>query len=254
MNHNWMPLPRYLLRKNLVIQVLKKHLPESKSCLEIGYGPGDMLIEFSKMGLDTFGFDFSYEAYVETKKRIKRCSSVIRERIKLFTHEKEMGFLRYDFIIALEVLEHVKEDEAMLANINTCLKKKGLLIFSVPAHKSKWGENDLWAGHYRRYEKNEIAEKLVSNKFEPLHIWSYGYPLILLLDLLIHRNRKKDLTSLIGISKEALTKQSGIKRKNNFINRMASWKIWVFPFFLLQKLFLNADLSSAILVIARKKD
>jgi len=242
-----------MLRKNLVLQVLKKNKNlGSKSCLEIGYGPGDMLIESSNLGIQTYGYDFSSEALKVARKRIKKCSADIKKKIQLFTNEKEVGRFQYDFIVALEVLEHVKEDVELLKKINTLLKRKGLLIFSVPAHKSKWGENDEWAGHYRRYEKNELKEKLASTHFKTLHIWSYGYPLILLLDLIIHRNRRKEVASFDGISKEELTKQSGIRRQNNFINRLGSWKIWMVPFFFVQRLFLNYDVSSAFLIIARK--
>lgn len=253
MDDHWMPLPRYSLRKYLVNHLLKKQKPGSKSCLELGYGPGDMLIDFAKMGMNTHGYDFSTEAYENAKQRIKKQPDHVQEKICLLTAEREIQVSQYDFIVALEVLEHVRDDLSLLRSFRTYLKKDGMLIFSVPAHKAKWGDNDVWAGHYRRYEKRELREKLDKTGFETVHIWSYGYPLILLLDLAIHRNRKGDIKEIANIPKEELTRKSGISRKNNLINRIASWKIWIVPFFYIQRLFLEFDLSSAFLIIARKK-
>ncbi len=252
MRNKWVPLPRYVLRKKLVLHVLKKRMRENQSCLEVGYGPGDMLIELSRLGFSTHGYDFSINAYNEAQKRINQCALQIKRNIHLFFNEKEIGKAQYDVVLALEVLEHVKDDVSMLKVFNRYLKKNGLLIFSVPAHKSKWGENDVWAGHYRRYEKNDFFQKLPNAKFEILHVWSYGYPLTLLLDLLIHRSHKKEIIANFGISKEYLTKQSGITREKNFANQIAAWSIWTYPFIYVQRLFLDFDMSSAFLVIARK--
>ncbi len=250
----WKPLPRYSLRKYLVMYVIKKLDPESKSCLEIGYGPGDMLIDFAKTGMDTHGYDFSIEAYKNAKQRIEKQPAHIKKKIHLLTSEKQTFSSRYDVIVALEVLEHVKDDIALLSVLKNHLKKNGFLILSVPAHKDKWGANDVWAGHYRRYEKDELQKKLELSGLKTDHIWSYGYPLILLLDKAIHRNRKKGVKQIDLLSKEELTKQSGISRKDNLINWIASWKIWVLPFFYIQRVFLEFDLTSAFLIIARKND
>jgi len=253
MADHWMPLPRYALRKNLVLHLLKKYSHKSQHCLEIGYGSGDLLIALSKLGLNTYGYDFSIKAVNMAKRTIQKQTKQIKDKIRLLRDEAQINHRQYDFVIALEVLEHVEDDAGLLKSFATYLKKNGLLIISVPAHEAKWGENDIWAGHYRRYERNGLIEKLLLNNFEVLHIWSYGYPLILLLDILIHRNRKGDLDYLSGKSKDELTKRSGIKRENTLINQLASWEIWVFPFFYIQRLFLNFDWSSAFLVIARKK-
>jgi ubiquinone/menaquinone biosynthesis C-methylase UbiE len=254
MSDHWIPLPRYSLRKNLVLHILKKYTTNSKKCLEIGYGSGDLLINLSKLGLTTYGYEFSSNALkMATKKINKNCTNEIKNRIKFLIMEKQINLNEYDFVVALEVLEHVKDDMRLLKKIKNYLKKEGVLIFSVPAHKSKWGDNDIWAGHYRRYEKKELKKKLIDNEFEVLHIWSYGYPIILLLDLFIHRSHKNEIDSLYQISKENLSKRSGIKRKNTFLTILVSWKIWMLPFFYIQRLFLDFDWTSAFIVIARKK-
>lgn len=251
MKDNWLPLPRYTLRKHLVLYLLNKLKPTVQSCFELGYGSGDLMISLAEKGFNVSGYDFSPEAFRIAAKRIRKRSLATRQRITLMTGNKTM-LSSCDAAIALEVFEHVKDDLDLMRQLHQIIKPGGYLIFSVPAHHSKWGENDIWAGHYRRYERPELIQKLKSASFTPCAVWSYGYPLICLLDLMIHRNRKNDIQVLEGVSKEQLTQNSGISREKNLINLMASWPVWVWPFFYIQRLFLNQDLSSAYLVMAQK--
>ena len=56
----------------------------------------------------------------------------------------------------------------------------------------------------------------------------------------------------MGLTKEELSKQSGIKRKRNLLNRLVSSDFFLAPFVVLQRCFLEKDLSSAYLVVAEK--
>ncbi len=146
MNDDWVPMPRYSLRKNLVKKILKNKSLQNKTCLEFGYGSGDILIELSEMGLKAFGYDFSMEAYKNAKNRIRKYSETVQKNIYLLTNEQNIMAQKYDFIVALEVLEHIKNDLELLSKFNSNLNDNGMIIFSVPANKSKWGDNDIWQG------------------------------------------------------------------------------------------------------------
>ncbi|MFX1256913.1 MAG: class I SAM-dependent methyltransferase [Promethearchaeota archaeon] len=62
----------------------------------------------------------------------------------------------FDFILALDVLEHVKNDKFAISELNRVLKKNGIAIITVP-HKMKYYTNqDRLIGHYRRYEIQQI--------------------------------------------------------------------------------------------------
>ena len=63
----WIPMPRYQMRKHLILSLLEKENCVQKKCLEIGFGAGDLLNEYSRFGFETYGFDFG-KYFKSTKK------------------------------------------------------------------------------------------------------------------------------------------------------------------------------------------
>ena len=254
MNTQWLPMPRYNLRKYLIKDFLKSEKLTNKSCLEIGYGAGDMLILFARMGLDVHGYDFSSDAYADAFSRVNCCAPSLRKKITLLTKEHDIYSQSYDYVIALEVIEHIEDDVVALKKYKNYLRPNGKLILSVPAHKSKWGINDLWAGHVRRYEKAELVKKITNAGFKVTYIWNYGFPISLILDPLLHKSRLKEVATGEKKNIEARTKESGIKRKKTPFHRLISSNAkLLLPFCVLQKFFLNTDLGSSYISVAEKK-
>ena len=69
-------------------------------------------------------------------------------------------------ITALDVLEHLKDDDLALAQISRCLLPGGELIATVPAHPALFGNHDRALGHHKRYERNELDRKLEAQGLE----------------------------------------------------------------------------------------
>jgi SAM-dependent methyltransferase len=69
-------------------------------------------------------------------------------------------------IIGINVLEHVEEDEKALLHLGNVLKPSGRLLLLVPAKKWAYTDLDRQLGHFRRYEKKELAEKLAKASFQ----------------------------------------------------------------------------------------
>ncbi len=72
----------------------------------------------------------------------------------------------FQTVIGINVLEHVEEDEKALIHLQTVLKPSGRLLLLVPAKKWAYTELDRQLGHFRRYEKKELAEKLAKASFQ----------------------------------------------------------------------------------------
>lgn len=252
-NKIWIAMPRYKLRKKIISDFFSKEDTHEKTGLELGYGSGDMLIELSEKGLKMFGFDFSSEAFKMATDFIKKNSHDCHNDITLFRNERDTLNRRYNYIMAFEVFEHVENDFGMIKNLRDLLLDNGKLIFSVPAHQKKWGKSDELAGHYRRYEKNDIIELLNRSGYNIISIWNYGFPLSLILDFFLHKlyrpliYKNKKLTNL------ELSKISGTHRKTSLLYRIASSDILLFPFMFGQKFFLNKDFGSGYIIIAEKK-
>jgi hypothetical protein len=64
------------------------------------------------------------------------------------------------------VLEHIEQDQAVLESVFRILPGGGRLVLVIPALKRLYGQIDKQVGHYRRYERSEITDKLQRAGFE----------------------------------------------------------------------------------------
>lgn len=93
----------------------------------------------------------------------------------------------YDIVCCFDVLEHLKKDEQVLKNISNSLKNGGHFIFTVPAYQLIFGPHDKALGHFRRYNKSEIREKLRKANFKIICLgyWNFIFlPLLAILRIL----------------------------------------------------------------------
>jgi len=66
----------------------------------------------------------------------------------------------FDVIYTSNVLEHIEDDVDILKKLHSKLKSDGVIAIYVPAFMSIYSELDSAVGHYRRYEKAELINKL----------------------------------------------------------------------------------------------
>lgn len=62
----------------------------------------------------------------------------------------------------LDVLEHIENDEDFLRLLYKKLEPDGKVLITVPAFKCLWSNEDVSAGHFRRYRDKQlknVAEK-----------------------------------------------------------------------------------------------
>jgi len=68
-------------------------------------------------------------------------------------------------VVCLNVLEHIKDDQSVLANLYTVLPKDARLVFLVPFNPKLTSEFDRQIGHFRRYSKGELEAKMTKAGF-----------------------------------------------------------------------------------------
>ena len=73
---------------------------------------------------------------------------------------------KYDRIYSSNVLEHIENDQQVIIDLYSLLKSGGYISIYVPAFMMLYSADDSAVGHYRRYEKSELIEKVRSAKFE----------------------------------------------------------------------------------------
>lgn len=69
----------------------------------------------------------------------------------------------FDLICALDILEHVRDDEAALGELTRVAAPQSRLLLSVPLHESAWTAFDEFVGHYRRYDPADMVTRLADH-------------------------------------------------------------------------------------------
>lgn len=64
----------------------------------------------------------------------------------------------FEFVFALNVLEHIEDDWTTVHELGTKLKKQGRLLIYVPAFECLWTSLDEKVRHYRRYRRNGLKQ------------------------------------------------------------------------------------------------
>lgn len=78
---------------------------------------------------------------------------------------KNLG-VSIDTIVCSNVLEHIENDDAVLKNFYQLLPAGGRIIVLVPALKILYNVLDQELGHFRRYGRKELSQKLTLNGFK----------------------------------------------------------------------------------------
>ncbi len=76
--------------------------------------------------------------------------------VSMFKSLDELGDTKYRAICALDVLEHVADDEALLNRLISMLEPGGLLLITVPAFQLLFSFHDLRLKHFRRYHRAHL--------------------------------------------------------------------------------------------------
>lgn len=243
----WIPYPRYIFRKTIALELIKKYVPPKSQFLEIGGGAGDFSRALIKLGLSGKIIDFSEESYQTIKELSKQTNNLRIEKANFLEFDEKD---KYDLIIMFEVLEHISQENMVIERINYLLKDGGYALISVPARKKLWDEWDEFAGHVKRYEKKELVSLFEKYGISIIRLYSYGFPFLNILKLfrklLVNKDELKRCDKIVN------TQKSG---SNNFRIPL----IWVlfnewtlFPFIQISKIFNRLDFAEGYLCLVRK--
>jgi SAM-dependent methyltransferase len=69
----------------------------------------------------------------------------------------------FDLVCALDIIEHVDDDEGALSELSRVATSGAELLISMPLHPSLWTSFDDFVGHKRRYEPPDLLAKLAKH-------------------------------------------------------------------------------------------
>jgi SAM-dependent methyltransferase len=80
----------------------------------------------------------------------------------------------FGLVAAFDIVEHVGDDEAALAEIARVAASGATVLLSAPLHPSRWTSFDALVGHRRRYEPRELVSKLARHGLDVKRTAAFG--------------------------------------------------------------------------------
>jgi len=66
----------------------------------------------------------------------------------------------FDLVLAMDIIEHVDDDEPVFLELARVLRPGGTLVLSLPLNPDNWTSFDNVVGHLRRYRPQELLARL----------------------------------------------------------------------------------------------
>ena len=246
---NWVPAPRYLMRRDILLGLFAARPPGS--ILEIGCGSGALLAELARQGFAGLGIEQSPSAL-----HLARALAQDAPGFRIAGDLVGVRPASHDYVAAFEVLEHIEDDRRALSEWTSYLRPGGEVLVSVPAHPDRWNPADVWAGHFRRYSRQDIADLAAAAGLKVQSIQCYGYPFATLMEHLAAPVYARELRRVAGEGKAERTGASGSDRR--LLTRL--WPVYSrFPVrqmmqgvLALQRRSLGSERGIGYILVARK--
>jgi SAM-dependent methyltransferase len=159
----------FTARSELVVWLLRRHFPRPRSVLEVGCGTGGVLAQIAAEHPDVelTGGDLLKEALDVARARVPQATLLQLDARRLPYVDE------FDVVCALDVLEHVAEDGAALAEIERSLLPGGGVLVTVPQHPRLWSAADEYGRHRRRYTRTALHARIEEAGLETIRMTSW---------------------------------------------------------------------------------
>jgi SAM-dependent methyltransferase len=138
-----------------IVSKMSRHVADSNPVLEFGAGLGTLAMEWQRQtGVKPECLEIDL-----------RQQQIILERGFVCYSSTDAIRKKFAGIYLSNVLEHIQDDEAALQEMHGLLLEGGFLAVYVPAFMCLFSKFDQYLGHYRRYHKRELINKVVSTGF-----------------------------------------------------------------------------------------
>lgn len=166
--------------RNRCIVSIVKTFSNNETFFDIGGGNGFVTHDLQLAGIESVLLEPNINAIIHAKNRGLKyliCSSLENTEFK-----KESISAAGIF----DVIEHVNNELDFLKKIHFFLRKNGKLYITVPAFQFLWSDEDIFAGHFRRYTIRNIKSRLEKVGFKL--IYSTYFFSILLIPIFLFRS------------------------------------------------------------------
>ncbi len=215
-NFDWVIQQEQDLGKIKKAQFLTKiiqKINKVKHILDAGCGMGILVDILTKKGYSAIGIDSS-------KSAIKFAQKNKEGTFKIANIETYRGKQKYDLILGIQIIEHLRKPEKFLENVRRLLKPKGYLLLETP-NLASWDKKSFWrkrqGGIYGQdhricYKPKSLTDLLQTNGFKIQKITTKTYIPIIFTETLKTTREEK-------IYKFFIKNQSKTKNKSKLKNK-----------------------------------
>lgn len=161
--------PRHRLREQLLLRLFLKARP-GPDVLNAGAGQGSFSLLLEREGFEVTSLDSSAEAIALLQQRV--AGEVVRASLE----KLPFAAGTFDAAVLGEVLEHIENDLRALQEVARVVRPGGVVAISVPANPEYFGPSDRWAGHVRRYTREELLSVSGSAGLLVERCRAWGFP------------------------------------------------------------------------------
>lgn len=152
--------PRMRVRRRVLSSFLKERFSAGATVVDVGCGLGDVLegigTRYARVGVEVTRSSLRVAA-----RRLNDSLWVIQGSVL----QLPLATARFDVCLCLEVLEHVKDDEAAVRELFRVVRPGGFLVASVP-YTYYWDDYLRLIGHHRHYTRRSFRDLLHGVGFE----------------------------------------------------------------------------------------
>lgn len=141
-------------RNRMIVEALRAFPPADGPLLDVGAGNGYVAAGLIAAGFDTIAVEPARAGAANAVRRGVRpvvCGALESAGFR----ERSAGGIGL-----FDVVEHIEGDVDFLLRAARYVKPGGRIYLTVPAMPSLWSEEDVYAGHFRRYSRASLRETL----------------------------------------------------------------------------------------------
>jgi SAM-dependent methyltransferase len=174
--------PWFQARAKMAVAVLESiNIRPPARVLDAGCGWGLNLEALARHGYQVAGLDVSRRA-------LERLDRPPRRLIEAdLTQPLPPGVETFDAVLALDVIEHLDDDQAAVSRLAALARPGGAVVVSVPALPELFSEFDAVQGHRRRYLPETLRQAFAASGLVVERILWWGSWMVPLL----HRQRRR---------------------------------------------------------------
>lgn len=163
----------WFLYRNEILRQIIKNFSSDINFFDIGGGNGFVSSELMKIGFNVFLVEPGIDGIINAGSR--GIVNLINASCE------DVGFKSESLpnVGMFDVIEHIEDDKEFIGIINKLIIQGGLVYITVPAFNFLWSVNDVYAGHYRRYNKTTLTKLMIDAGFE-IRYFTYFFSYLVL--------------------------------------------------------------------------